>query len=375
MGLGTTKLHFATSADAERILTRSYGPVGWSNCPDCGGSVPTRPAAQAADSGTARSPSTSTADIDASPAIAPVRAADAPTHVIRDMLDDVPGVYVWTPTYIKYPPRSAALDRAAEELRVRLSALVPAADQILHAVYNGPKGTTTDVENNLFYNIHDGRDTLRGAAKGVRFEWNPGPAPSLLGSFGAHYAYSFTASGAPFRHWTPSRTLASWPAVDLGPLRGEKKLEQVWFALRTSPSVTVEPPARHGRAWFGLRLHLSMPRKHEATSATFLKSVLDGVVSAFHVEPSHEQAAQVASRVTEILDSAGRHITQLEVVRLLTDDAIGILGPRPGLRNAAQWCPYDEDCVAVEVLFSRESGPDHSLSGEVFVASERPDGD
>ena len=372
MGLATRKLHFLSWDEARRELEALYGHEGssWVRCPACiddpiyGGSdreVPAQTLALRAIGARGHRDRRPRPKIGARPVF----------HEFAETLDTRPGVYLWSSEYIDYddPPRPQDLEDVAQALRARLRGLQPSKGEMLHAVYAGPKGRDTDVENNLFYNVHTGGDSLRGATNGVRFEWWPDPLPGTLRGYSCHYAYRLVGGNEQFSHWQPVRELASWPSVNLGPLSTEKKLEPVWLALRSANAVDPSWPSRQPGNYFGLCLELLIPTGRASRNATLLKSVLDGVVCAFQHEPNRETAAVVAPRVADILRRLDIDLTPGDAVELLSSDDRAVLGPRAGLRSRTQWRPNDEDCVAVECRFGITTGLDYRLSGRVFIVA------
>jgi hypothetical protein len=302
MGLATRKVYFSTWCDAKRELDGTYGPEGsaWIRCPVCSADPVYEDGGT--DSGESGPPSPFTPPARIGAALArrarwprPRTGVHPVLHEFAEERDGVAGVYLWCSEYIDfdYPPRPQDLENVAQELRSRLRALAPDDDRLLHAVYAGPKGYETDLENNLFYNIHTGLDTLRAATQGVKFEWWPDPPSDVLRGYGCTYAYRLVTRREPFAHWRRARILANWPYVSLGLLNRSKRVEPVWHALRTSELVDPHWPAKQLREPFGLSLNLLAPGKRRSLSAEFLKNVLDGVVSAFQHDPTLRRRVRV----------------------------------------------------------------------------------
>ncbi|MHA0285634.1 SIMPL domain-containing protein [Mycobacterium sp. C3-094] len=91
-----------------------------------------------------------------------------------------------------------------DQIRVRCEQLQPAAEQVLHATFYGPKHPKADVENVLLYYI----GTFKTAGRhGIRFEHGITPDNARHG-FG--YRYALADRTATFDSWIPARTLASF---------------------------------------------------------------------------------------------------------------------------------------------------------------------
>lgn len=294
-------------------------------------------------------------------------------HRFADRLGERAGVYLWREEYISFDRRNLA-PQAVRGLLARLRTQAQTADGILHAVYAGPKAENADIENTLFYNIQQGAGTLGGASRGLRFEWWPDPDAAALDGFGCRYSYRDAHPDAGFDHWRKGRTLASWPTIDLGPLRGEKRLAPVWLALRQSTDVTTSAP-RTGKKWFGLSLIIDVPTGRSAANATFIKQILDGTVAAFTHEIDASHATAAAAPIAKQLRDAGHTVSDGDIRDLLhsgTRSALGAHSARWGrLFSHGAWHPEDEECVAVNIQFRRSSTSNYGLSGRLYLAEHQ----
>jgi hypothetical protein len=110
----------------------------------------------------------------------------------------------------------------------------------------------------------------------------------------------------------------------------------VWHALKTGPIVVEGAPVLPTRA-FGLRVVLRVPSGSLVASASVIKPVLDGVISALHAHDGTD-VANVAARLTAQLGG-----TTPDTVRsLLCDERAAVLGTRRPVgrpAHGAQWNP------------------------------------
>jgi hypothetical protein len=215
MTTATCKDVYETATEARDQLKDAFGSR-WRRCPECLPSVHPGEA-------------TPTATI---PVTERPRGRDE--IEVRGPAPGLAAVEGWCDAYIAYPPKTDAARALRDELRQRLPRLAASRGDVLHAAYSGPKSENTDVENLLVYNVDDtGRVFRPAAVNGVRFELGASPRPSPSGRhYTAHYAYSFSAADARFASWEVLDSILEFPSVDIGRLRGERKLEAVWWAVR-----------------------------------------------------------------------------------------------------------------------------------------------
>jgi hypothetical protein len=245
------------------------------------------------------------------------------------------------------------------EIRRAVSELSAAPEQVLHAVFSGERPRRADVENLLLYNI--GAAHLKLSSQyGLRFEQSLGERRSRA-TYGYHY--ELEDRRAEFSHWRPSRRLASWDWTDLGPLNGEKKLEQIWLALRRS-HIDVDATARLHDAPFCVRVKIRPPIARSVAPAAIVKSFLDGIICAFQAHADQTTAAHVAERVSRTLAAPTD-----EIHALLLDSRQAVLGVVPNLvdprSSGVIWAPADDYCVAAEVLIEPGTSETWSISGVI----------
>ncbi len=281
----------------------------------------------------------------------------------------VAGVRLWSQTYLPFERHRPAELSARDELRRRVAQLEARPGQVLDAVYAGPRPANMDVENLLLYNIDSGGRSMAAAtAHGVRFEHLADHAPvSPTGWASAcFYEYRLAPVDGTWRTWTEQRPLARFTDISLGRFRAHKRLEQVWYAIRTSATVETSSHARTPLA-FAVRLRVTPPTGTRTQARPELvKGLLDGVIAGLQTHHDISTLPLVAERVAATLSVDAR-----EVESLLTRSAASPLG-NPGrlvfLRGpAVQWNPSDHRCVAAQVLVQEPAGSHWVLSGDVVT--------
>lgn len=198
MTVNERKWFFSSRADAEATLA-ARRPGGWTTCPQCLGS-----------GGPGRTP-TNPAPVRK---LSPAGEAESVSNKMEVRgPDESRTVEAWSDVYVQYPPTSPSQAELRADISRRVGMLAAEDDEVLHAVFSGPKHPQADVENLLTYNIDDtGRCFESAARNGVRFEHassKAGASPS-----GLEYAYSFRyalePTAASFQNWRPTRTLVEF---------------------------------------------------------------------------------------------------------------------------------------------------------------------
>lgn len=264
-------------------------------------------------------------------------------------------VEAWSSSHIFDGRRPAWLEDLRDEIRSRCSQLTPAADQVLHATYFGPKHLNADVENLLFFNV----GTFKSAgSNGIRFEHGAG-VPAGPGGTGYPYAYRYSLAhrDGDFNDWRPGRVLASFGWVNIGEARKNPTLAQVWFALSRGPGRTYGPP-RAPDAPFALRIQIRPPRVQHPVWGGLVKPIFDGAICAYQAHTDRSVLPAVSERIAAALEQDPGHIASL-----LLDQRHAVLGVVPQLvkpygngwetstsATGVQWNPSDELCEAGELL-------------------------
>lgn len=253
--------------------------------------------------------------------------------------------------------------QAREGLRSALSSLTASEGELLAALYSGPRPPNSDVENILFYNVDPGGASFVAAStRGVRFELDSQPTDQVM----CEYRYRLVGIEEPLATWELGRRLARFAGADLGRFVGEHRLAQVWMAVRNAADMAHSSrPLTEGP--FAVFLELGVPPgAGTGVRPELLKSVVDGVVCAFHNHADEMTVTGVAGRIANQIAVA----PEVVAATLLAPDG-AVLGARPHLVHArgqgVQWNPADARCVAGQLM--RRPRERWMLSGEMYEVS------
>lgn len=275
-------------------------------------------------------------------------------------------VEAWADEFVLFERRPAWQEQLRDEIRSYCRQLEPSGSQILHATYFGPKPPKADVENLVLYYIdsfaHVGRN-------GIRFEHGAAVplAPSGI-EYAVGYRYTMASKSDSFAHWQQSRVLASFDWTDLGAFAGEKKLEQVWFALGRGES-RIAKPACAPDTPFAVKLQLRPPRGYQLrVNSNLVKAIFDGVICACQAHTDTASLPEITSRIAAHLNA-----DPTEVESLLLDRHGAVLGVVPRLvhhrSDGVQWNPVDHWCVAGELVATQPVDDRWAISGEIVELS------
>ncbi|MBE2318404.1 hypothetical protein DVA67_020650 [Solirubrobacter sp. CPCC 204708] len=367
MSLGTTKYYLDTAEAPAFTAARGARP-----CPAC---LP-RGTSAASTLVTPTTPPSATATP------GPETIADATGEdehcefVIRDRQ-----MTAWTAEHVPLSPRTPTARRVRAAVDRALPGLAAADGEVLHATFAGAKPiqpgrrvSDADVENLLLYNFA-ARSFDNATAHGLRIEHDPAPPPPTPSGHRYPIAlrYRLAPATEPWTYWTPVRELAGWEPVSLGAFAGEKRLVQVWWALRRqarliqigSPRTKgetyaviarIHPPTHHGGRWVANRV----------------KSVLDGIVCGFQAQRDRTTVAQYARRINADLQVGVDAITTA-----LLDDEHAVIGAVDRLLclhgpRGVRWLPADHELVVADVRPAPSLGDHWALSGEIHTVTPRP---
>lgn len=359
MTVNERKWFFSNRADADAVLAERR-PGGWTTCPQClgAGTASPRPVQPAAVRAAAR---------------AVEEPADGNESEIRGPDDANRSIEAWSDVYVQYPPASQAQAHLRDELARRLRLLVARDDEVLHAVFNGPKHPQADVENLLTYNIDDsGRCFEAAAHRGIRFEHGSTEVPrSPSGNDRAYsFRYSVDPTAAAFHSWQPIATLVEFDDLAVTAPPAGPRLTDVWLELKRSriapgmPSEIDAPVAVMVRA--------SPPAGAQPVVVRQVKAIVDGIVCAFQAHGREATLGEMVVRVARITGTA-----EDEIRAHLTDRDRAVLGVAKSLLHAwgdvVQWSPSDTRCVAGELLMGAESGQSWELSAKVVALAPAAD--
>jgi hypothetical protein len=279
------------------------------------------------------------------PAIAPAAS------VAASVLMDAEGFWtIETTGLIPFEVSDETLFEARTALRSVLGTLSAHPGEMLHGVVEGPTVTGTDLDNALLYNI-GGR--LNAAARyGVALERRT-TAPGT----GTRYRYRLTRDVD-----VPCLTGEPVVALDRVLLGGPPRAwPDVWAAIRTSDAVEVLAAAPHNAV--GLHLRVGAPRFAGAATGQFIKTVVDGVMTALHAQRDAPTAAAVAERLATMIPMPADQIEAL----LVRDEraAMGSCQRLIVLRGQGVQChPQDGRISALRIEIDR-SASSWQLTGRV----------
>lgn len=260
-------------------------------------------------------------------------------------------VDAWSDRRLGFEPKGSMVEFRAE-LRAALRRLDPSPT--LHAVYSSPDRRFADLENVLFYNVGGVGFSPLGTGT-LTFERSFETAAKAGKVEGPGHLYRYDTTDRGWDHWTPGRLLARWEDVALP---AHLTASTVWAAIRTSPTVSLHPPAAAGELALSVDVGIPAP----SLSIETMKKIIDGVVAAFH---AHEGNADqdLVERLAVSLKSTGE-----AAGRLLAMDNWDLLGRRKLIHcwgTSLQWNPADDRLVAVRYSF-RNARP--TISGTLCEA-------
>jgi hypothetical protein len=258
---------------------------------------------------------------------------------------------VEAPGVIPFEPKDPVLVEAREEIRSALASMAAQPGELLHGVVEGPAAAGTDLDNALLYNI--GGRVAAAARNGVALERRPGAA----GAAGVRYRYRLTPD--PAAGETDGASVAELHGVELG--RQPRLWPDVWAAVRMSRALRVVGSAPVGE--LALRLRVGAPRFAGAANGQFVKTLVDGVLTALHAHGDASTAAEIGRRLAAHVPISGDQVTAL----LLGDDraVLGTCRRLIVLRDRGIQCqPEDGRLAAVRIAFDR-SATSWTLTGRV----------
>jgi hypothetical protein len=286
----------------------------------------------------------------------------APTYLVLGIQPHHDLVEAWSMLRLSFEPKGW-LRHFREDLGQAIRRLAADAGQVLHADYISESRELCDAENVLFYNVGSGC-FARSASAGLRFERGHGPIPQPpVGLSAEHYhRYRLSPAGSHFVHWRRGRTLARWEDALFDSSAALRLPAQVW-ARTAAAAIELEGVATDGQL-FGLSVTMHYPEGRALNLANLVKTVFDGVITAFHVH-SGPIPDQVRSHLSQVLS-----ISSIDVDARLRDGRRAVLGARrlvwPFGRTGIQWNPADDRCVAGELLTAPARGTAWRLSGALF---------
>jgi hypothetical protein len=365
MSLGTTKYHL-DAAEAPAFITAH----GARPCPVCltGG----------AHGAVARPRAAATLPPAARAAVAPAAARDD-EHC--EFTISARQITAWTDEHVPLSAKTPTAKRVRSTVGLATPGFVAGDHEILHATFVGPKPiqpgwrvSDADIENLLLYNFAGGIFD-RATVHGLRIEHDPAPpAPAPSGvRYRIALNYRLADADEPWAHWKPVRQLVDWEPVSLGAFAGEKRLAQVWWALRQARPIPAGVPRADGEPYAVLaRIH---PPAHLRGRwlANRVKGTLDGIVCAFQAQRDRGSAGEYARRV-----NADLRVGADAIAAALLEDEHAVLGAvdqllcRHGERGV-RWLPADHDLVLADLRPGPPLGAHWALSGEIHTVTRDAD--
>lgn len=211
--------------------------------------------------------------------------------MLREPVFDLPagpsrGFCAWADAAVQDPAGSSAQELLRDGIRERAALLRAQPDELLHAVYNGPKPPEAGIEDLLMYDIDASGGSFRaGARGGLRFEWAAGPVPKYRKSeWRCWFGYRLAVPDERFLHWRYGRTLATIDELELGAEGGEARVDRIAPALRGAQTPEHE---------FVIDLRLSVPPTVQPLSRALVTAVFDGVTGALPSDPGAASPARL----------------------------------------------------------------------------------
>jgi len=283
----------------------------------------------------------------------------AHNFIIRHPCKDENQVDAWSTQSIPFEPKDWRRDMR-DELKQALSNIVP-NDDCLYAAFICNDTCASDVENVLFYNIGAPafyRLSKNGLCFEGRFDSNPFTFP-LGRELGNYYHYAMQNE---FSLWREKDILSAWKEVPIPTPTRASRPHLFWYALKKAKnSAFCEHPVPKR---FGVSIQLHIPELAWCNLAILIKPLLDGIISAFHMQNAPRDKI-LFERLSKLTDC-----TAAEVEHFLYESKTVVLGKRPVVstyRESVKWNPQDDACVACRVIIDRdEKYRNWSISGKLF---------
>ena len=250
-----------------------------------------------------------------------------------------------------------------DELRSALRTMRPSNDSILSALYVSPDGGNFDVENVLLYNVGLYAHLCQNGLSFERLQKQPPQCPVELDAEARHYhRYTLDSTCSSETERDTKSPIAWWNSLSLPRLNSDTKPHVYWAHMRKH---SVETTVDSVDGEFELELTLSAPQGTNTYAATLVKSLVDGVVSAFHVHDG-SQLAEVSARLSRLTDES-----QPDIEDQLMKSNVSLLGTTnlvyPYLQEV-KWNPGDHLCRKAELSLQYTDGPTWSMSGRMYQA-------
>lgn len=298
--------------------------------------------------------------------------AEPPTdaYTVRGVEPGHDVVEGWSVKGLPFEPKG--VDREFRDaLRRAIRQLSVAPRDVLHGVYASEVVANCDAENILFYNVGI-RPFRRLTQLGLRFERayiTPPIAPGVLCPYRHYHRYWMSSRADRFRHWDKVQIVARFEAEAITTMAELLAASSIWYRVKRGDTAILNNSAILGQH-FGISITIRKPPDSALSLASIVKTVLDGVISAFH--------AHDGTKLDDVSERLGAKlgIATIDARSQLLEKRLDLLGTRKLVwpyKNGIQWNPADDRCVAAELLINgtgTESG--WELSGELFRVRPRP---
>ena len=266
-----------------------------------------------------------------------------------------------------------------KEIREAVSGLEVDANEVLLASYaegvQKPKRYKYDLENRLFYNIGSGAfsDIFQGFPKQVAFQIASKPGDG-------YYRYKYEVvkklPNGIMNKLCADNIIAKWQDVPIGPKQGkDDKPDRYYAALRSEKKVKVandpkdEPGENEVMRYdsepyeksFGIKVELTVPKSNTSSHpASIMKSLLDGVICAFHGEDEDGNTWKALEKRFEK--------DAYEKLWANKSDSWNLLGKQKYLSSSKGWNPADEADRLQFGWIAVKQGKDneYKMSGEIY---------
>ncbi len=277
-------------------------------------------------------------------------------------------VELWSSKRLPFEPKGWLHDMRSSLIEA-ISQLEIGDDAFLRATYHSEVLELCDLENILLYNVGTGK-FKKLCQQGFLLErsFQSGPYPPDGFKNKLHYQrYEITSQQQRPVYWDTEKVLASWENISLVKLTSDTKPHEYWKAMKEN-DVTILTNEAYG-GYFGIDVQLTIPERKGFNLAVVVKTMLDGIIAAFHVHRG-DQTELISERLARIL-SAETH----SVAKLLLDGSCAVLGDRDLLypfQNNVQWNPADDKCVAIKITCQKDTEKAlPTISGFLYAAAER----
>ncbi len=277
-------------------------------------------------------------------------------------------VELWSSKRLPFQPKGW-LYNMRSSLIDAISQMEIVDNAFLRATYHSQVKEFCDLENVLLYNVGSGKFKKlcrRGLVLERSFQLRP--YPFIEFSNYLHYQrYEVTTKQLPM-YWDVGKILAAWTDISMVKLTSDMKPHEFWIALKEHNGC-VSSDEIYKDKYFGLSLQIEMPERSNFNLAAIIKSMLDGIIAAFHVYQGSELHL-VSERLANVMSVDAQY-----VAKLLMDKSKAVLGVRNLLQpyqNNVQWNPADDRCVAINITCKKateKKAP--KISGCIYAATQR----